>query len=203
MARIRLVNAGYRYPGTERWIFRGLDFALNSGEAVRLVGRNGSGKTTLLKVLSGILPLTEGAIQSDACTRTAYMDQFAGEMLARDLTLVEQFKMAAAPVNGRSPRGIDLLVDFDIGLQDRTTDFVGHFSGGQRQVVALLSTLLAGANVLCLDEFTSSMDEQSGGVAGRLLQHTRSATDVALILVGHGSIGTPVDREFSMSMVER
>ena len=202
MPLIRLNNGGYRYPGTDKWIFRGLEFAADAGEAVRLVGRNGSGKTTLLKVLTGILPLTEGSLKKGPHTRAAYMDQFAGEMLARDLTIAEQFKMATQPANDAASLGADPLVQFNIGLQHRTTDFVGYLSGGQQQVIALLSTLLAGANLLCLDEFASSLDGQSAAVAGRLLEHARTAAKAALILVGHGSIGTHVDREFCAPLVE-
>src|SRR4051794_40927820 len=94
MALIRMSNASFRYPGTTKWVLRSLDFEVHNGESVRLLGRNGSGKTTILKLLCGILPLTAGAIASERNVRTAYMDQFAGEMLARDLTVAEQITMA-------------------------------------------------------------------------------------------------------------
>jgi ABC-type Mn2+/Zn2+ transport system ATPase subunit len=202
MSLIRLVNGGFRYPSTNKWIFRGLDFSVDAGEAVRLVGRNGSGKTTLLKVLCGILPLTEGQIHKQPRTCPAYMDQFAGEMLANDLTIAEQLKMATTHVNGVAPPGSELLTQFDVGLQNRTNEFIGHLSGGQRQVVALISTLAAGANLLCLDEFTSSMDNHATAVANGLLQHAQTTTGTASVLVSHSSIGTHVDREFGALVVE-
>lgn len=195
MSAIRLVDGGYRYPGSERWIFRHLEFSVNAGEAVHVTGRNGSGKTTLLKALAGVLALTEGKLEG-AGKRIAYMDQFAGDMLARDLTIHEHLKMAA-PVAYSRATASDQLAPFDIGLSDRLNEFVGHLSGGQRQVVALLSTLAAGANVLCLDEFTSSMDDYSATVAGKLIDYARSQS-TAIVLVSHAVPSTLVNREFSL-----
>jgi ABC-type Mn2+/Zn2+ transport system ATPase subunit len=203
MSLIRLVNGGFRYPSSSRWIFRNVDLGVKAGESVRITGRNGSGKTTLLKVLCGLLPLTEGGIQMAPSAKTAYMDQFAGDMLANDLTLAEQLTMAITKASAGRFSTADVLAKFDVSLHERATDFIGHLSGGQRQIVALLSTLAAGANLLCLDEFASSMDDQSTEVAGRLIEEARIATNVALILVGHGSLVIPIDREFSPALVER
>jgi len=196
MPLIHLTNGGFRYSGTNRWIFRGLDFAVSAGEAVHVTGRNGSGKTTLLKVIAHILPLTEGEFQSQG-GGVAYMDQFAGEMLARDLTVAEQVKMATAIKNGAFSSLALMLDEFDVGLRERTTDFVGFLSGGQRQIVALLCTLAAGATVLCLDEFTASMDDHSASVANTILERVRGTMQTALVLVSHSSVGIRVDREFS------
>jgi ABC-type multidrug transport system ATPase subunit len=202
MSLIRIADGGYRYPGSDKWVFRHLEFAVNSGEAVRLLGRNGSGKTTLLKVLSGLLRMTEGEIHKEPGAHAAYMDQFAGDMLARDLTIAEQFKMATRSPDSLSSYMSDTLVEFDIGLENRRNEFVGHLSGGQRQVVALLSTLVAGANVLCLDEFTASLDDRTAETASRVIQHARSQ-HTALILVSHGSSGVPIDREFTSLIAGR
>jgi len=89
------------------------------------------------------------------------------------------------------------LAEFDIGLSGRLDEFVGHLSGGQRQVVALLSTLASGAGVICLDEFTSSMDERSARVAGHLIDAARQETETAIVLVSHSTPDCLVDREFT------
>jgi ABC-type multidrug transport system ATPase subunit len=199
MPLLRLMGGGYRYPSTDRWIFRQLDFRMDVGEAVRVTGRNGAGKTTLLKVLSRILPLTEGELRIDKPERVAYMDQFSGEMLARDLTVAEQFTMVSNPRICVELSTDAILREFDIGLQDRTNDFIGHLSGGQRQVVALVSTLAAGASVLCLDEYTSSLDDRSAVVANRLINHARAVSKATLVVVTHDSIAVNFDREFDPS----
>jgi ATP-binding cassette subfamily F protein uup len=199
MPLVNLINAGYRYPGTDRWVFRRFDMVIEPGEVVRVTGRNGTGKSTLLKVLSGILEPTEGELRNHSGAKIAYMDQFSGEMLARDLTIAEQFKAAAAPGIAPGIAPMEMLIQFELGLQDRVKEFIGHLSGGQRQIIALLCTLAAGASVLCLDEFTSSMDEYSVQVADKLLAHAKVTANVALILVSHGGTTTQTDRELDVS----
>lgn len=200
MPLISLSNAGFKYSGTGKWVFRHFDVAIETGEVIRVAGRNGSGKTTLLKVLSGLLELKEGELHKQSGTKVAYMDQFSGEMLARDLTISEQFKAAAASDIQARVVSIDMLEQFGLDLQERLDEFIGHLSGGQRQIVALLCTLAAGANILCLDEFTSSMDEHSVRVADNFLAHAKTVANVSLVLVSHTGIDVKADREIDISM---
>jgi ABC-type multidrug transport system ATPase subunit len=199
MVALRLTNGGYRYPGTDRWIFRNLEFSVDEGETVRVTGRNGSGKTTLLKVLAGVLLPSEGTIDGPS-KRVAYMDQFAGDMLAHGLTINEHLRLASTDA-GVAAAARSKLAEFDIGLSERLDEFVGHLSGGQRQVVALLSTLASGAKVVCLDEFTSSMDERAARVAGQLIEGARQAASTSVLLVSHNAPTFPIDREFKQSYV--
>jgi ABC-type multidrug transport system ATPase subunit len=197
MSLITLIDAGYRYPGADKWVFRHFDMAIESGEAIKIAGRNGSGKTTLLKVLSGLLELREGTFANEGGTNITYMDQFAGEMLARDLTIAEQLRAAAVNESSRTT-SMEILDEFGLGLKDRAEEFVGHLSGGQRQIIALLSTLAAGAHILCLDEFTSSLDEHSRQVADRLLLHAKATNKIALVLVSHAPLAIGTDRDLNL-----
>src|SRR5215217_4645740 len=58
-------GVGFRYPGSENWAVRGLDFSLAPGERLALVGENGAGKTTLVKLLARLYDPTEGRILLD------------------------------------------------------------------------------------------------------------------------------------------
>ena len=58
-------NVGFRYPDTERWAVRGLNFTLKAGEALALVGENGAGKTTIVKLLTRLYDPDEGRILID------------------------------------------------------------------------------------------------------------------------------------------
>lgn len=199
MPLLSLSDAGYRYPGSGRWVFRHFDMTVEPGEVIRVLGRNGSGKTTVLKVLSGLLNLTEGKRHRQSGTKVAYMDQFSGEMLARDLTIAEQFKAASVADSSSDIAPVEMLGEFGLDLQDRLEEFIGHLSGGQRQIIALLCTMAAGANVLCLDEFTSSLDERSLQTAEKLLTRIKATTDLVLILVGHSGTAVKTDRELDIS----
>jgi ABC-type uncharacterized transport system ATPase component len=156
----------------------------------------------LLKVLSGRLKLSEGFLEPHAAYEAAYMDQFAGDMLSNDLTIAEQFKAAdmGNVAHGIAPTA--MLAEFGIGLQNRLDAFIGHLSGGERQIVALLCTLAAGAKVLCLDEFTSALDVRSGQIADTLLNHANTAACIALVLVSHSGVGIRGARELNMSQYE-
>jgi ATP-binding cassette subfamily B protein len=58
----RFEDVGFRYPGAERWALRHLDFTLQAGEVLALVGENGAGKTTIVKLLARLYDPTEGRI---------------------------------------------------------------------------------------------------------------------------------------------
>jgi ATP-binding cassette, subfamily B, bacterial len=197
MSLISLIDAGYRYPGTDKWVFRHFDLSIEPAESIRILGPNGSGKTTLLRVLSRLLVLIEGEFRSQGRLKCTYMDQFSGEMLARDLTIAEQLKAAASNESARST-SMEMLGEFGLGLNQRLDEFVGHLSGGQRQIIALLSTLAAGASVLCLDEFMASMDERSTQVATRLLQDSKSNSKVAIVFVSHNPVALIADRQIKL-----
>src|SRR4051794_26708022 len=126
MAMIDLTDAGFRYPDSGKWVFRHLYLSISAGEAVRVVGRNGAGKSTLLKVLSGQLELTEGRYFKQQAAKLAYMDQFSGEMLARDLTIEEQLEASVTPRFSTKAASVGLLSQFGLDLQNRLQAFIGH-----------------------------------------------------------------------------
>jgi ATP-binding cassette subfamily B protein len=65
-------NVGFRYPGSDSWAVRGLDFSLAPGERIALVGENGAGKTTLVKLLARLYDPTEGRILLDGVDLREY-----------------------------------------------------------------------------------------------------------------------------------
>src|SRR5690606_21483412 len=58
-------NVGFRYPDSDKWALRGVDFELRAGEVLALVGENGAGKTTLVKLLARLYDPVEGRILLD------------------------------------------------------------------------------------------------------------------------------------------
>lgn len=187
-------NCSYRFPGTDHWAFRSVDFDIAKGEVVLLRGRNGSGKSTLLKLICGMLEPTEGQRNINSDVRPIYMDQSANDMLAPQLTVLEQLR--AFRVESSSPKSIGgSLHEFGLGLEMRLEEFVGHLSGGQRQIIALLATIEAGANLLCLDEFLSALDMQSANVVTKLIERFVSTGEISVVAVSHSPVGLRVDRE--------
>ncbi|MCP9496115.1 MAG: ABC transporter ATP-binding protein/permease [Pyrinomonadaceae bacterium MAG19_C2-C3] len=68
----RFENVGFRYPEAEQWAVRGVNFTLNVGERIALVGENGAGKTTLTKLLARLYDPTEGRITLDGIDLREY-----------------------------------------------------------------------------------------------------------------------------------
>ena len=193
---LALRGCGYRYPGADRWAFQDVNLQITPGEIILLRGRNGSGKSTVLKVVCGILKPTSGTAIADDGVSAVYMDQSADEMLAFDLTVREHLLAFRHDLFTHSQTLYDRLHEFGIGLETRLDEFVGHLSGGQRQIIALLSTVESGANLLCLDEFLSALDVRSVQVATALIQQFVKTKKVSVLAVSHLPVDLSVDREF-------
>lgn len=201
---LELEGVGYQYPSGEsdQWVLRGVDLVLRPGDVVRVTGRNGAGKSTLLKILAGTYSPTTGTrrVAPGGC-HVVYLDQNSADFVGQSLTVREQLEMAAGL--GRREFGDcrsarEQLAAYEVGLERHWHRFVGELSGGQRQIVALVATLLTGADVLLLDEFTTFMDRQSVRTSLACLAKLPWA-DKALVFVDHGdTIELPGTRSFAL-----
>jgi ABC-type uncharacterized transport system ATPase subunit len=157
---------------------RGVDFAIKKGEIVGLLGENGAGKTTLMKILSGLLPLTEGKIRLGG--KTVHFDNPSDAlrvgigMVHQHFALVSTYTPTQNILLGQesesdSPIQLlsflkqdaarDKLVDLseEAGLSIPLDTPVELLSLGVRQRVEILKVLYRGIDVLILDEPTSSL----------------------------------------------
>ncbi len=174
-------GVGFRYPGTERWAVRNLDFTLHAGETLALVGENGAGKTTLVKLLARLYDPDEGRILLDGHDIRDYdLDLLRGSMgvifqdfvryylTAADNIAVgrieardDRVRIEAAArrgladdVIGRLPRGYEQMIGrwFRGGVE---------LSGGEWQKIAIARAYMRDARVLILDEPTAALDARS------------------------------------------
>lgn len=154
-------------------VLTGLDFTLEAGECVGLIGSNGAGKSTLLKALAGILPLQSGTLELEGKP----LESWNRQALSRKVSYLPQerelpFAYTAEQVvlMGRYPyldwhqqeggreRALarDCLEVFGLGnMQERP---VTDLSGGQRQRVLLSRILIQQTPVILLDEPTAELD---------------------------------------------
>jgi ATP-binding cassette subfamily B protein len=174
-------DAGFRYPGAERWAVRHLSFTLHAGEVLALVGENGAGKTTLVKLLARLYDPDEGRILLDghdlreydvaelrANTGVIFQDFVRYHMTAAeniavgrieardDRARIEQAARAslADDVIARLPNGYDQVIGkiFRGGID---------LSGGEWQKIAIARAYMRDAQVLILDEPTAALDARS------------------------------------------
>ncbi|MFL9483212.1 ABC transporter ATP-binding protein [Chitinophagaceae bacterium LWZ2-11] len=174
-------NVGFRYAHSERWANRHLNFTLNVGEKLALVGENGAGKSTLVKLLSRLYDPTEGRILLDGYDLREYdvnelrtqigvifQDYLRYQMTVsqniavgnisekenRDLIITSAEQSLAAPLIQKLPS------KYDQALGKRFNNGV-DLSGGEWQKIALARAYMKDAQLLILDEPTSALDARA------------------------------------------
>lgn len=198
MTLISLNNVEYAYPArSEEPVIESFSMIIDRGDVIRIVGRNGSGKSTLLKIIADLLSPTCGERKSANGIRVVYLNQNAYEFTAPDLLVNEQVQVGVgaarrekrlpkSQVEGLNRRLTALLKSYELGFGEGKEFFVGQLSGGQRQVVALISTIASGAQVLCLDEFTASMDKETESKSVEVLHELLKQGEIlSLLYVNH------------------
>ncbi|MBV8114659.1 MAG: ABC transporter ATP-binding protein, partial [Silvibacterium sp.] len=174
-------NVSFRYPGTERLVLNRLNFHLEPGERIALIGQNGQGKTTIVKLITRLYDPTGGRVLLDGVDLREYdiedlcreigvifQDFMRYEMTARENIAVGRIeflsdlsrirsaaeKSLADGVIERLPRGYDQMLGrrFESGVD---------LSGGEWQKLALARAYLREAQVLILDEPTAALDARA------------------------------------------
>jgi len=174
-------NVGFRYPGSDSWAVRGLDFELAPGERIALVGENGAGKTTLVKLLARLYDPTEGRILLDGVDLREYdvesLRQNVGvifqDFVRYDFVLKENIAVGniaaredEARIETAAQRSLAdsvaarLVGRYDQMLGRRFENGV-ELSGGEWQKVALARAYMRDAQLLILDEPTAALDARA------------------------------------------
>ncbi|HEX7336139.1 MAG TPA: ABC transporter ATP-binding protein [Gemmatimonadales bacterium] len=174
-------GVGFKYPGSEHWAVRGLDFALSPGERLALVGENGAGKTTLVKLLARLYDPTEGRIFLDGVDLREYdieslrrnVGVIFQDFVRYDFMLRENIAVgnvsriedepaikAAAERSLADTVAQRLKGQYDQMLGKRFDGGV-DLSGGEWQKVALARAYMRDAQLLILDEPTAALDARA------------------------------------------
>jgi ATP-binding cassette subfamily F protein 3 len=151
-----LVGISKRYG--EKVVYETLDFSVERGQRVALVGENGAGKSTLLKMLAGVLPPDTGTRTVGHGATVHYFAQHQAETLNPEHTILESLEEATKHAEMNFLRGIAGAFLFT-GLDQKK--LIKALSGGERNRVALARMLVEPANTLLLDEPTNHLDPAS------------------------------------------
>jgi len=169
MAQIELKDVGLSYftPKQETEALRGVNLSIGHGEFISIVGPSGCGKSTLLSLVSGMLKPTKGSVLIDG-EEVAGTSRKVGYMLQHDhlfewrnvfSNLLVGAEIRKMDLNRAKRKASELLERYGLG------EFAQHgpsqLSGGMRQRVALIRTLVAEPDILLLDEPFSALDYQT------------------------------------------
>lgn len=148
----------------KKQILNGVSAAVNEGEVVAVIGHNGAGKSTLLKAAFGMIALWSGQVlwQGRVIPTPTPRDLLAmgicytpqGNVVFNDLTVWENLDVAAMVLNDRKAREesmVTALAMYPV-LQERQQQRAGTLSGGEKQMVALASSLMLKPKLMMLDE---------------------------------------------------
>ncbi|MCE5236582.1 MAG: ABC transporter ATP-binding protein/permease [Eubacteriales bacterium] len=175
--RVEFKNMSFKYPGTERCIFKNLNLTVEKGEKLAVVGVNGAGKSTLVKLLMGLFDPTEGEILLNGLPTTAYaraalFSMFSAvfqEVNTFAYTLSENVSCSTKAVNEARVRSalkraglLEKAEGYEKGLDQMLLKVIDEhgteLSGGEAQKLAIARALYKNANMVVMDEPTAALD---------------------------------------------
>ena len=160
---LELVDISVRY-GQVRALTE-VSLGVGEGEIVAVMGPNGAGKSTVLKAVMGLAPVVDGHVNWRHCRLTAPTHEIVREGIAfvpqgrrvfTHLTIEENLEMGCLYLGdaAEKQRRLDTVLDLFPVLYEKRRDLASQMSGGQQQMLALGRGLMAGPDVLLLDEPT-------------------------------------------------
>ena len=179
--RVERLTKSYGGPA----VFTDLNFEVERGQRLVVIGRNGAGKTTLLRTLAGLTPPTRGRVERGHQVDLGYYAQ-EHESLHAGLTLLEELRLAASEQVYRPgpPPGdgqLRTLLGRFLFSGEQAFQRVGTLSGGEKTRLALARLMLSGSNTLLLDEPTNNLDPISRDRVREALESYRGT----LVIVSH------------------
>lgn len=175
----------------------GMNFDIEAGELVVVVGPSGAGKTTLLNLLGGMDKPTSGTIKLDNQVISQYNERQLTMYRRYDIGFVFQFYNLVANLTAKE--NVELAVQIckhplnpvdvltQVGLGSRLNNFPGQLSGGEQQRVAIARALAKNPKLLLCDEPTGALDYQTGKAVLKLLQDTCRQTGKTVVIVTHNT----------------
>lgn len=183
-----------------------ISLKINDGEFVVIVGANGSGKTTLLNIIEGAEKPNDGTIEINGKDVTALPEYKRSRWVARvfqnpnngtapDLTILDNFRLAALRAQRKTltigtntafkKKVQEKISDLGMGLENKINQPMGSLSGGQRQALTLLMSVMDNTDILLLDEPTAALDPKSAQVIMNLADKLNKNPGITTLLITH------------------
>ena len=197
---IKVKNLTFTYPGAESPILKNVNFEVEKGDFLAIVGNNGCGKSTLCKVLNGLIPhFTVGeyegetvvggvnTIESDIgelAKTVGYVYQDFENQIVRPTVLDDAsyacMNYAMPDYEERGKRALE-----QCGLVGKEQDYIWQLSGGQTHLLALAGAVSLQPDVLILDEPIAQLDPQHADAIYQILKRLNEEYGKTIIVIEH------------------
>jgi len=197
LKNIELRNVGYKYPSSDFYIFRSVNFEILSKEAIGIVGDSGSGKSTLVDIMLGLIDPNEGSVLYNKSKilnninyiikNVAYIPQ---ESFLTDSTVQENVALGeeatkmqekAVVQSLEKSNLINMINKLALGIKTSVGENGVKFSGGERQRIALARSFFHNRSILVLDEVTSALDSQTERSIFKEIQKLKGIKTIIII----------------------
>jgi len=201
---LKVVDLHKEYPTPTQplVVLRGINFALNPGDSLAILGPSGSGKSTLLNILGTLDTPTRGFVTLNDTNPFSLSAGDLAKFRAHNIGFVFQdhhllpqctaleniliTKLASGKVTSDDEtRAKDLLAK--VGLTDRASHLPSELSGGERQRIAIARALMNKPTLLLCDEPTGNLDSKTSATIGQLILELASANNTMIIAVTHST----------------
>jgi len=181
-------------------ILKGINFEVNSGETIAIVGKSGIGKSTLLHIVGALDRPDKGTLLFFDKDVFSYNDEELAKFRNKSVGFVFQFHHLLPEFNAIENAMMPLLISkmnkkkaskqaeellVRVGLQDRLTHRVGELSGGEQQRVAVARALVYKPSLFLADEPTGNLDRESSEQVHQLLMDLNKEFQMTMIVVTH------------------
>ncbi|MFO1462358.1 MAG: ABC transporter ATP-binding protein [bacterium] len=181
-------------------VLKGVDFAVEEGEAVAILGASGAGKSTLLHLLGTLDKPSAGRVTFEGNDLFSLSDAQLSRFRNRTMGFVFQFHHLLPMLTARENVMLPLMIAGEgkveagskaeavlvkVGLAERLEHRPAELSGGEQQRVAIARALIGGPRVLFADEPTGNLDSKTGEEVAELLMKLHQEQRMTLIVVTH------------------
>ena len=198
MIDLRGIEKVYRTEQVETLALSNINFAVDEGEFISVMGPSGSGKSTLLNVIGLLDEPTAGDLSLNGRPIHSYADRYLARIrneevgfifqtfhLIADLNAVDNVEIPLLyrrGLSGKERRAMALAALERVGLSSRVRHFPAQLSGGQQQRVAVARAIVAQPHILLADEPTGNLDSQMGDeIMGIMHQLNEEGTTIVMV----------------------
>jgi ABC-type multidrug transport system fused ATPase/permease subunit len=192
---IQFEDVWFRYE--DKWILKGVNFSIQKGQTVAIVGPTGAGKSTIVQLLPRLYDLEKGQIRIDGqCistfTQKSLRDSIAFipqkpflflDTVSKNISYGRNYSEAQVQEACRKAHAEEFILELPQGYQTELSETGKNLSGGQQQRLAIARALVKSAPILIMDEATSSLDNVSENHIKNAISALRG--EVTQVIIAH------------------